>query len=114
MNIDGVDAFLLKCAQRPTITPRLWPLKPKMSDLSVELYDPIAPSGAQQVMEWISAGGKRQIELKLLDPIGTVVEHWKFTRVRLKKADFGKLDYSNDGACTITLDMRCSTFEFKS
>ena len=54
--------------------------------MAVTLHDPIAPSGAQQVMEWVrthfeSVSGragyadfyKRDIQLKLLDPVGTGV-----------------------------------------
>ena len=98
--IEGIDAFLVSETQRPTITIgdkkidfinsyRNIAGKLSFSDISVKLHDPIAPSGAQQVMEWIrthyeSVSGragyadfyKRDLQLKMLDPVGTVVELW--------------------------------------
>ncbi len=87
--------------------------------MDVTLYDPIAPSGAQQVMEWIrthyeSVSGragyadfyKRDIQLKLLDPIGTVVEFWDIKGAFLTSIDFGGLDYGTDDATEIALSMR--------
>ena len=98
--IEGIDSFLAKTTKRPdfTLTDKKIDFinsyrkvsgKLDMGDISVQLHDPIAPSGAQQVMEWIrthyeSVSGragyadfyKRDIQLKLLDPIGTVVESY--------------------------------------
>jgi hypothetical protein len=98
--IEGIDAYLLKSAARPTFTTeeiempfinsrRYLAGVTKFNELPCVLYDPIAPSGSQQVMEWIrlcfeSVSGragfadfyKRDIQLKLLDPVGTVVERW--------------------------------------
>ena len=61
--IEGIDSFLMKTANRPTINTSEQTLnfinstryiagKTTFDTLSVTLYDPIAPSGAQQVMEW--------------------------------------------------------------
>ena len=98
--IEGVDAFLIKSAQRPNITTEDVPInwinstryvagKTTFGEFSVTLHDPIAPSASQQVMEWIrlcfeSVSGrsgyadfyKRDIQIKLLDPVGTVVQLW--------------------------------------
>ena len=62
--IEGIDAFLIKTAARPTMntaeveipfinSTRFIAGKTKFDALSVTLHDPIASSGAQQVMEWI-------------------------------------------------------------
>jgi len=77
--------------------------------MDVTLHDPIAPSGAQQVMEWIrthfeSVSGragyadfyKRDIQLKLLDPVGTVVELWDIKGALIEKATYGDLSYEDD------------------
>ena len=64
MLIEGIDAFLLKTAARPQMTTdemeigwinhtRYIAGKTKFGQMSITLHDPIAPSGAQQVMEWI-------------------------------------------------------------
>ena len=62
--IEGIDAFLMKAASRPNVTiseqemhfinsRRYLAGKLNYDAISVTLYDPIAPSGAQQVMEWV-------------------------------------------------------------
>ena len=110
--IEGIDAFLMKTANRPQIQTQEVELgfinhtrylagKTKFATLGVTLYDPIAPSGAQQVMEWIrthyeSVSGragyadfyKRDIQCKMLDPIGTVVELWDIKGAIITSANF--------------------------
>ena len=62
--IEGIDAFLIKTAARPVMntaeveipfmnSTRFIAGKTKFDAISVTLHDPIAPSGAQQVMEWV-------------------------------------------------------------
>ena len=88
--------------------------------MSVTLYDPIAPSGAQQVMEWIrthyeSVSGragyadfyKRDCQIKMLDPIGTVVELWDMKGAFITSANFQSLNYDDDQTpMTIDLTLR--------
>jgi hypothetical protein len=128
--IEGIDAFLVKTASRPTIeipsqeinwinTTRYIAGKGKFSTMSVTLHDPIAPSGAQQVMEWIrvhyeSVSGragyadfyKRDIQLKMLDPIGTVVELWDIKGAQITNATFGDLDYGSEDPSDIALTIQ--------
>jgi len=128
--IEGIDSFVIKTAARPTFTieeteipfinaTRYIAGKTKFETLSVALHDPIAPSGAQQVMEWIrthyeSVSGragyadfyKRDIQLKMLDPIGTVVELWDIKGAFLTNATFGDLDYGNNEPSDISLTIR--------
>jgi hypothetical protein len=122
--IEGIDSFLMKTAKRPsfTIASKTLPFinserhiagKMTFGDMNIDLYDPIAPSGAQQVMEWIrthyeSVSGragyadfyKRDCQIKMLDPVGTVIELWDVKGCQLTSADFGGLDYGNDGEPT--------------
>ena len=62
--LDGADSFLIKTASRPTMSfdeqtisymnsKRYLAGLGTWGDLSLTLHDPIAPSGAQQVMEWV-------------------------------------------------------------
>jgi len=128
--IEGIDAFLAKTTARPQRTfeeitvdwinhKRYLAGKHSFSSLKVELYDPIAPSGAQQVEEWIrlnfeSVSGrsgyadfyKRDIQLKLLDPLGTVVELWDLKGAWVKDANYNDLDYASSDACLVSLDVR--------
>ena len=128
--IEGIDAFLMKTANRPTITieeqeipfmnsTRYIAGKAKFETLAVTLHDPIAPSGAQQVMEWVrthfeSVSGragyadfyKRDCQLKLLDPVGTVIELWDIKGAFLTNAGFGDLDYGASDAMELSLTLR--------
>ena len=128
--IEGIDAYLIKTASRPTMntgeieipfmnSTRYIAGKTKFDALSVTLHDPIAPSGAQQVMEWVrthfeSVSGragyadfyKRDCQLKLLDSVGTVVELWDIKGCFLTSAGFGDLDYGSEDPAEISLSIR--------
>jgi hypothetical protein len=128
--IEGIDSFLMKTAARPTVaiesievpfinSTRYLAGKTKFETLSVTLHDPIAPSGAQQVMEWVrthyeSVSGragyadfyKRDCQLKLLDPVGTVVELWDIKGAFLQNATFNDLDYGANDAVEISLTIQ--------
>ena len=129
--IEGIDAFIIKTAARPNFSTeevtidyinskRYIAGKTTFNTMAVTLHDPIAPSGAQQVMEWIrthfeSVSGragyadfyKRDIQLKLLDPVGTVIELWDIKGAFIVNAEFGELKY--EGAADlvgVTLTLR--------
>jgi hypothetical protein len=128
--IEGIDAFLMKSAARPTAnigettleyinSKRYLAGKLAYDAISVTLYDPIAPSGAQQVMEWVrthteTVSGrsgyadfyKRDCQLKMLDPVGTVVELWDLKGCFLTSAGFGDLDYGTEDPTEIALTIR--------
>jgi hypothetical protein len=128
--IEGIDAFLIKTAARPTInTPeieiqymnsrRYIAGKTSFDAITVTLHDPVAPSGAQQVMEWIRThyesvsgrGGyadfyKRDCQLKLVDAVGTVVELWDLKGCFLTNATFGDLDYASEEPSDISITIR--------
>lgn len=130
LQIEGIDAFLLKSAARPSYTfeetvidwvntKRYLAGKMAFNELSVELHDAIAPSGAQQVMEWIrlahesvsGRGGyadfyKRDIQLKMLDPVGTVVELWDIKGAWVREANFNELSMDSADTATINLTIR--------
>jgi hypothetical protein len=136
--IEGIDAFLLKNAARPTFSTEEFTInyinatrylasKYTFGELSVSLHDAIAPSGAQQVMEWIRLAHehvtqragyadfyKRDIQLKMLDPFGAVVELWDIKGAFIKEANFGELAYDNmesaDIALTIKFDLAVLQF----
>ena len=128
--IEGIDAFLMKTASRPTFTigeqeinwinsKRYVAGKATFDALSVTLHDPIAPSGAQQVMEWVrthfeSVSGragyadfyKRDAQLKLVDPIGTVIELWDYKGCFITSAGFGDLGYDSGDMMELSLSLR--------
>ena len=128
--IEGIDAFLMKSAARPSVSigeqtlefmnsKRYLAGKMSYETLAVTLYDPIAPSGAQQVMEWVrthfeSVSGragyadfyKRDCQLKMLDPVGTVVELWDIKGAIITSAQFGNLSYEGDNLMKVSLTLK--------
>jgi len=128
--IEGIDSFLLKTAARPQMTTEEVPVsyinatryiagKTTFGTMAVTLHDPIAPSGAQQVMEWVrlhyeSVSGragyadfyKRDIQLKMLDPVGTVVELWDVKGAFITDANFNDLSYDGSDMTEIALTLR--------
>jgi len=87
--------------------------------IDVTFKDPIGPSAAQALMEWVrlhaesvtgrmgyAAGYKKDIELEMLDPTGVVVEKWILQGTFLTNADFGSLDYSSEDIAEITVTLR--------
>ena len=100
MYIEGIPAYLIKAASRPSLdqgevildhinVERKLKGKTRWQDISITLYDPIVPSGAQSVMEWVrlhheSVTGrdgysdfyKKDLTINVLGPVGDVVSEW--------------------------------------
>ncbi len=128
--IEGIDAFLMKTAARPSVTigeteiqyinsRRYLAGKSSFEAITVTLHDPIAPSGAQQVMEWVRTHSetvsgragyadfyKRDCQIKMLDPVGTVVELWDMKGCFLTNANFNDLSYEDEAPVEISLTIR--------
>lgn len=128
--IEGIDAYILKTASRPQISTeevaipfinstRYLAGKTTFGQMNVTLHDPIAPSGAQQVMEWVrlhfeSVSGrsgyadfyKRDIQLKMLDPVGTVIELWDIKGAFIMEANFNEVSYEDGTPVEISLTLR--------
>ena len=129
--IEGIDSFLVKTAARPQITTSEIPIpwinstryiagKTVFGTMGITIHDPIAPAGAQQIMEWtrlcfesVSGRGgysdfyKRDIQIKMLDPVGTVVQLWDIKGALITEANFGELSYEEaEGLAEITLTIR--------
>ena len=117
--IEGIPAYLIKGAKRPTVTTSEVELdhinvkrkvkgKTVWDNIDITLYDPIVPSGAQAVMEWIRLGHesvtgrdgysafyKKDCTIKVLGPVGEVVEEWTLKGAWPVSADFGDLDWAS-------------------
>ena len=130
LQIEGVDAFVLKTAARPQQTyeetvidfinaKRYISGKASWNPISVTMHDPIAPSAAQKVMEWLrlnyepltgrmgyASFYKKDITLKLLDPQGAVCELWDLTGAWVTDSNFGDLDYATSDNVEIAATIR--------
>ena len=117
MYVEGIPAYLIKTAARPKITfdeitlehmnvTRYVKGKGKWDMMSIELYDPVVPSAAQAVMEWVrlsheSVTGrdgysdfyKKDITINVLGPVGDKVEEWTLKGAWIKEADFKELGW---------------------
>ena len=129
MEIGGIPAFTIKAAQRPQIIFEKVELehmnitkyvkgKVKWQELTISLYDPIVPSAAASVIEWIrlhheSATGrdgyqdfyKKNVNFKVLGPVGDIVEKWTLYGTYIGDASFGELDYTDSQPVEITLQL---------
>ncbi len=118
MTIQGVPAYLVHKVKFPEVNLNEITLdhinvyrkvkgKARWADMTMELYDPVTPSGEQVVMEWIrlsheSVTGrdgysdfyKKDITLAELGPVGDVVGEWIIKGAFVKVATFGDGDWS--------------------
>lgn len=130
MEIDGIDGFTLKTAARPqqtfeeTVidfinTKRYLAGKMAYSPLNITLHDPIFPSAAQKVMQWVrrcyevqtgrmgyATFYKQDFTLKMLDPQGVVIEKWDLKGAWVQDSNFSELDFASSDAVEIALVVR--------
>ena len=129
MKIDGIPAYLIKKIARPSVTfnnvvldhinvKRKIKGKANWEPVSCDLYDPVTPSGAQAVMEWVrlsheSVTGrdgysdfyKKDIHIQTLGPVGDVVEEWILKGAYCQSANFGDMDWTSDTPANIAITM---------
>ena len=116
--MDGIPSFIVKGVSAVSLTQgevilnhmnvqRKVKGKTVWNDITMTLFDPITPSGAQAVMEWVrlhheSVTGrdgysdfyKKDLRLDVLGPVGDIVSEWILKGAFVKEATFG--DYSWD------------------
>lgn len=129
LEVDGIQSYLIKQANRPSISFETVTLdhinvnrklkgKGTWQPIDITLYDPIVPSGAQQVMEWVrlsheSITGrdgyadfyKKDIDIFMLGPVGDKIENWKLKGAFIQNAVFNDLDWSSSDPSEITLTL---------
>ena len=129
MKVDGIPAYLIKKIARPSITfgevtldhinvKRKIKGKAVWDNITCDLYDPVKPSGAQSVMEWIrlsheSVTGrdgysdfyKKDIRIQTLGPVGDIVEEWILKGAYCQNATFGDMDWSSDTPANISMTL---------
>jgi len=127
---DTIPAFVARTTSRPTYTAapitidylnqkRYLAGKGEWGTISMSLYDPIAPSSAQKVMEWVrlshetisgrdgyAAFYKKDFSLEMLDPVGASVEKWDVRGAFISEATFGDLSYDSAEPAEISVTIR--------
>jgi hypothetical protein len=116
--LDGIPSYLIKGVNAVTVSQgevvlnhinvyRKVKGKTTWGDIQMTLFDPVTPSGAQAVMEWVrlhheSVTGrdgysdfyKKDLVIDVLGPVGDIVGEWIIKGAFIKDANFG--DYSWD------------------
>ena len=128
--INGITAYTCKASAMPSIdqgeividyinTDFKVKGKSRWQDITVTLYDPVYPSAAAEVHDWIkihhnsesgidgfAAAYKKQITIQALDPAGSPVETWTIYGAFINTANWGDMDWSSDEAKTIELNLK--------
>lgn len=122
MYIDGFPSYIVKGVSAITVTQDTVPLnhinlkryvkgKTNWGTIDFTLFDPITPSGAQAVMEWVrlhheSVTGrngysdfyKKDLTFNVLGPVGDIVSEWIIKGALITNASFGEYSYDNESA----------------
>ena len=130
MFMDGVPSFMVKGVTRPNLTQdskelphinlvRFVKGRTVWGTMNLTLYDPIVPSGAQSVMEWVrlhheSVTGrdgyadfyKKDLILNLLGPVGDKVEEWIIKGAQIQEVQFNDADWTTDDPIEINLTIQ--------
>jgi hypothetical protein len=130
MYVEGLPAYLIKTANRPTITfeeitlehmnvKRYVKGKGEWGTIEITLYAPVVPSAAQAVMEWVrlsheSVTGrdgysdfyKKDVTIDVLGPVGDKVEEWTGKGCWIQEANFSDLDWSSSEPAEVSLTLR--------
>ena len=117
---DGLPAYVIKGVARPTVTQDAKVLnhinvqryvkgRTVWGAINMTLFDPIVPSSAQSVMEWVrlhheSVTGrdgyadfyKKDLTINVLGPVGDKVEEWILKGCMITQATFGELNFDAD------------------
>jgi hypothetical protein len=118
--MDGVPAYIIKGVAGVNLTQDAVALnhinvqrfvkgKSKWGEIQMTLFDPITPSGAQAVMEWVrlhheSVTGrdgysdfyKKDLTLDVLGPVGDIVSEWIIKGALITSANFGDYNWDTD------------------
>ncbi len=130
MYIEGVPAYLIKAANRPQIqfetieldhinVKRYIKGKGAWQPIDIMLYDPVVPSAAQAVMEWVRLGHesvtgrdgyadfyKKDVTFNMLGPVGDIVEEWTLKGAYIATANFGEMAFESSEPADITLTLQ--------
>ena len=133
MYIDGIPSYTVKGMGAVTLTQGTVALnhinvqrfvkgKTTWGPIQFTLFDPITPSGAQAVMEWVrlhheSVTGrdgysdfyKKDLTINVLGPVGDIISEWVIKGAFIKTANFGEFNWDTEAeaqniALTIGMD----------
>ena len=128
MYVDGIPSYQIKAMGAVSLTQgsvalnhinvqRFVKGKTTWNTIQMTLFDPITPSGAQAVMEWVrlhheSVTGrdgysdfyKKDLTVQVLGPVGDIVSEWVLKGAFIIDANFGDYDWTAaDTATELTM-----------
>jgi hypothetical protein len=131
MYIDGIPSYTVKGMGAVSLTQgavalnhinvrRMVKGKTIWNTIQFTLFDPITPSGAQAVMEWVrlhheSVTGrdgysdfyKKDLTFNVLGPVGDVVSEWIIKGALISEANFGEYSWDTEStAINITMTVQ--------
>jgi len=131
MYIDGIPSYMVKGIGAVSLTQGAVELnhinvsryvkgKTKWNTVAFTLFDPITPSGAQAVMEWVrlhheSVTGrdgysdfyKKDLTFNIIGPVGDIVSEWVIKGAMITDATFGDYGWdTTDAAVEISMTVQ--------
>ena len=128
--MDGIPSFVIKGVSAVTLAQGIVTLehinvqrkvkgKSTWSNVTMTLFDPITPSGAQAVMEWVrlhheSVTGrdgysdfyKKDLTINVLGPVGDVVSEWILKGSFIVGSNFGEYNWDTvDTAVNLSVEL---------
>jgi hypothetical protein len=127
---DAIPTFIARTASMPSFSvepitidfmnsKRYLQGKFEWNTITLGLYDPIAPSASQKVMEWARLGFenlsgragyaafyKKDFSLLGLDPVGAPVQEWTIEGAWVTESNFGDLDMASGEPTGVELTLR--------
>ena len=118
--MDGIPSFMIKGIGAVSVTQGVVTLnhinverkvkgKTKWDPISMTLFSPITPSGAQAVMEWIRLGHesvtgrdgysdfyKKDLTVNVLGPVGDIVSEWILKGAFITNSTFGEFNWDTE------------------
>ena len=120
--MDGIPSYLIKQVSAVTLQQGVVTLnhinverkvkgKSTWQNVTMTLFDPITPSGAQATMEWVrlhheSVTGrdgysdfyKKDLTINVLGPVGDIVSEWIIKGALITEASFGDYNWDTENA----------------
>ena len=128
--MDGMPSYLIKAVSAVTLQQGVVPLnhinverkvkgKSVWQNVTLTLFDPITPSGAQATMEWVrlhheSVTGrdgysdfyKKDLTINVLGPVGDIVSEWILKGAFVVNTNFGEYNWDTvDTAINLTIEV---------
>ena len=128
--MDGIPSFMIKGMSAVTLAQGVVTLnhinverkvkgKSTWQNMTMTLFDPITPSGAQAVMEWVrlhheSVTGrdgysdfyKKDLTIDVLGPVGDIVSEWILKGAFVVNTNFGEYNWDTvDTAVNLSVEL---------